>query len=262
MPVYIYNNNGLLEERADAEIEVAGREISTHNRSNPVSPKKLFVGPSFPPPDHTFDSSLGTIRLKSVSEKVNLGEFVLPPDHIVANGARGSAVVGPFQKLDASGRLVDKTAAEKIAEGLQQFDSATEKIENDKIVPKSRGEMLTDGSLTYDQLRDAEIKRLRLEVEFYFDQNKTTNGYRLDNLARQKAALTMLYRALPDTDPTKADLLTKQLIYTDAICDEILAKAESVQSAYSQAKAVIQDHYTQQKTVAEFEAVKLTNYIV
>ena len=141
------------------------------------------------------------------------------------------------------------------------MDSATQKIEDGWIVPKTRQELLAGNQLTYTQLREAEIQRIRLEVEAHFATAKTTSGYRLDNLARQKAAFSMQYRALPDTDPAKADLLTKQLIYPDAVTDEILAAAESVQAAYGQAKAAIQIAFDQQKTVAEFEAVRVANYL-
>ena len=261
MPVFIYNNSGLIEERSEAEIESAGRAIGVHNRANPGDVRKLFVGPAFPPPDHVFDPGSGSIRLKSAAEKVSSGEYAMPPDHTVVHGPRGSVVLGPYQKLDASGKAVDKTASEKIAQGLVEFDSSRQKIVNEEIVNKPRQEQIAAGDLSYAALGNQEIQRLRQEVEIHFAQNVTANGYRLDNLARQKAALTMQYRALPDTDAVKADLLQKKLIYPDAICDEILAAAETVQAAYGKAKSAIDACVTGQKPVSDFEAIRLANYL-
>lgn len=261
MPVFIYNHSGLIEERPEAEIEAAGRAIGVHNRANPGDVRKLFVGPEFPPADHVFDPGSGSIRLKSAAEKVSSGEYVLPPDHSVIHGPRGSVVLGPYQKLDASGNVVDKTATEKIAQGLVGFDSATQKIVNELIVDKPREEQITAGDLSYAALGNQEIQRLRQEVEIHFSQSTTQSGYRLDNLARQKAALSMQYRTLPETDAVKADLLQKKLIYPDAICDEILAAAETVQAAYGQAKSAIDACVTGQNPVSDFEAIQLANYL-
>ncbi|MEQ9367284.1 MAG: hypothetical protein RIF32_23840 [Leptospirales bacterium] len=261
MPVFIFNNTGLIEERPDSDWKQVGSEVRQFKKQNPGVPRNLLVGPAFPPEGQALDTLTGKFRQKTFQEKIDSGEMSLPSGFRIENGPKGEAILSPSQKLNVAGDVAERTPAELVSAGLLAFDPITQKIENDQVVPKSRQELLSEGTLTYDQLQDQEIKRLRFEVEAYFDQNKTANGYRLDNLARQKAALTMQYRALPDTDPVKADLLTKQLIYTNAICDEILAAAEAVQAAYGQARTVVENYYAQQKTVAEFESVKITNYI-
>ena len=261
MPVFIFDSTGLIEQRPDAEQKQVGVEVRQYNLQNPANARNFLVGPTFPPAGQTLDSATGKFRPQTYQEKIASGQLVLPPGFRIENGAKGEMILAATQKLSPAGDPMDRTPAELVAAGLLSIDPATQKIENDQIVPTSRQELLTESAITYAELRDTEIKRLRREVESYFDANTTVSGYRLDNLARQKAALTMQYRDLPDTDLTKADLLTKQLIYPNAICDEILAKAESVQAAYTLAKGAIEDCYTQQKTVAEFEAVALTNYI-
>ena len=262
MPVFVYNSSGLVEQRSDSEIEIVGREISDYNKSNPAGIRRLFVGDQFPPANHTVDSVTGKLRMLKLSEQVSAGKINLPPGHVVIAGVQGERIVSELYKLDGSGEVVEKTTNEKIADGLVAFDPVTQKVENNQIVPKTRQELLDGGQLTHDGLRESEMQRLRLEVETYFGETKTTNGYRLDNLARQKAALSMQYRQLADTDPVKADLLSKELIYPDTICDEILAAVEVVQSAYSQAKAAVESAYTGQQSVAQYEAIQLANYIV
>ncbi|MEQ9363927.1 MAG: hypothetical protein RIF32_06780 [Leptospirales bacterium] len=157
--------------------------------------------------------------------------------------------------------MVTKSLQELISEGLASFDSTLQKIENNQIVPKTRQDLLNDSVVTLADIRDGDIQRLRAEIEYYFASAKTTNGYRLDNLARQKAGISLPYRAVDNADPQKAALLTSKVIYSDAITDEILAAVETVQTAYDQAKAAIDDAFAQSKPVADFEAIKLSNYL-
>ncbi|MEQ9367282.1 MAG: hypothetical protein RIF32_23830 [Leptospirales bacterium] len=164
-------------------------------------------------------------------------------------------------KIETDGTIRDLSQAEKIAEGIL-VAGPDEKIVGGEIVKRTRQGNLEDGLLSYARLREEEVLRLRGDVENHFRAAKTVNGYRLDNLARQKAAVSLQFRALPDTDPQKSALLASGIIYADAVTDEIQAAVEGVQSAYSQAKAAVDDAVAQAKTVAQFEAIKLVNHIV
>lgn len=260
MPVFVFDQSGLIEQRTDSEWRDVGREVHRHNKQSGAA-RKLLVGPQFPPEGQIFDTALGKLRPSTIQERVAIGEMQLPSGYRIESGAQGEAILSPDQKLDSSGDVIAKSEAELVTEGRLTMDAATQKIVDGQIVPKTRQELLSENQISYSQLRELEIKRIRAEVEAHFSDAKTSGGYRLDNLARQKAAFSMQYRALADTDPTKADLLSKQLIYPDTVTDEILAAAEAVQAAYGQAKAAIQTAFDQQKTVAEFEAIQLTNYL-
>lgn len=162
--------------------------------------------------------------------------------------------------IEASGTVRELTDAEKIAAGIL-VPAANEKVVGDQIVPRTRQDRLDSGQTNFSEVRETEVLRLRGEVENHFRTAKTANGYRLDNLARQKAAVSLQFRNIADTDPQKSALLTSGIIYADAVTDEIQAAVESIQAAYGQAKAAIDDAVVQAKAVAEFEAVQLANFI-
>lgn len=261
MPVYIYDKSGLIEERPESQSKQAGKEIHEHNKIHQESIRRLLVAPTFPPPEHIFDPEIGDIRPKSISDRINAGEVALQPgDQIVAH-ATGDILVPAGFKVNAMGLVAPKTIEEKIADGLIPFDPVLQKVDGDRVLPKSRQELLDQGSITIADLLNQSLQRLRAQTDVYLATKVTPNGYRLDNLARQKAALTMQYRQLPETDPVKADLLQRKVIYTDAIVDEILNEIERVQSAYDQAKNALQSIANQNQPVSVFDSVKLEDYL-
>lgn len=261
MPVYIYDQNGLVEERPETAWKQSGRDIYEHNKINPEDQRSLLVGPSFPPFGYIFDPTIGNVRPRTIQERVDFGEFSIPNGFTIQTAAHGEVIVSPFEKIDSNGMLVSKSIEEQVAEELVAFDPARQKIVGGTIVAKSSQELLDSGQLSFAELRDTSINRLRAEVEQHFAAAQTANGYRLDNLARQKAAISLQYRNIADTDPQKAALLASKVIYSDAITDEILAAVESVQAAYDLAKAAIETCFAQAQPVANFEAVTLNNYL-
>jgi hypothetical protein len=261
MPVFVYDNTGLVESADESQWKNIGHAVHAHNLENPAQKRRLLVGPAFPPPNWVFDPAIGDLRLKKLSEQINDGELSLPEGAVLAVGADGEVIVSPGLRLDESGRLVSKTIEEKIADGETPFDPQRQKVENGAIVPKTLQEMVNDGVVTISEVLQQSQQRLRITVESYLSSNTTPNGYHLDSLARQKAGLTMQYRQLPDTDPVKADLLQRKVIYTDAIVDEILNEVERVQSAYDQAKNTLQSIANQNQPVSVFDSVKLEDYL-
>ncbi|MCR9140780.1 MAG: hypothetical protein NXI24_00805 [bacterium] len=162
--------------------------------------------------------------------------------------------------IAGDGSIRELTDIEKIAGGILN-PGPDEKVVNGEIVPKTRQDRLDDGELSYTELRETEVLRLRSEVESHFSTAKTVNGYRLDNLARQKAAVSLQFRALADTDPQKSALLADGIIYADDVTDEIQAAVVAIQNAYVQAKAALNAAVAQAKSVAQFEAIALANYL-
>ena len=162
--------------------------------------------------------------------------------------------------IESDGSIRALTDAEKIAAGIL-VPGPDEKVVAGQIVPRTRQDRVDGSEITLQDVREAEVLRLRGEVEMYFRTAKTTNGYRLDNLARQKAAVSLQYRATDNADPEKSALLASGIIYADTVTDEILAKMQAIQEAYDQAKAAIDLCLSQNKTVAEFEAVALATYL-
>lgn len=261
MAVFIYNKNGLIEERPESDWATAGAEIYEHNLANPELPRKLLVSPLFPPLDYVFDIEIGDIRPKRVAEKLAEGAIELAPGDRIVSGPFGEVVVPIGYRLNERGELRPKSIEEQISEGIRSFDSEKQKIVNGAIVPKSRQELLDEGVITVADVLAYSLNRLRGSVEAYLSTNATNNGYRMDNLARQKAALSMQFRQLPDTDPVKADLLQRKVIYTDAIVDEILNEIERVQGAYDQAKNALQSIANQNQPVSVFDSVIIEDYL-
>lgn len=261
MQVHIYDKTGLLESRPESEWKNAGREIYSYNLNHPENPKKLFVGDSFPPEAFLFDAELGDLRPITIQERINSGEIVMRPGEYLLERPGGAILVPAGFNVNESGRLTPMTIQEKIAAGLVQFDSSRQTIANGEIQQKTQQQLVDEGLLTHAELFQQGVARLRYETETHLQSNTTPNGYRLDNLARQKAALTMQYRQLPDTDPVKSDLLQRKVIYTDAIVDEILNEIERVQSAYDQAKNALQSIANQNQPVSVFDSIKLEDYL-
>lgn len=162
--------------------------------------------------------------------------------------------------IDSDGTIRELTDGEKVAAGILTPEP-NQKIVGDQIVDKTRQDQVDSGEVTLAEIREIEVLRLRGEVETHFRTAKTASGYRLDNLARQKAAVSLQFRALPDTDPQKNQLLADGIIYANAVTDEIQAAAKAVNAGYGQAKAAIDDCLAQAKPVTEFEAVRLESYM-
>ena len=262
MSVFVYNQSGLVEERPETDWKAVGHEIHAYNLENPESERKLFVGASFPPPGKIFDVSQGKLRDKTLQEKVDTGELTLPEGYSVQSGAKGEVMVSPTRKLDANGDLADKTMQEQIDAGLVEFDAVSQKVADEKIVPKTKQELVDEGVLPLSEIRDEHLRRLRDNTSTYFKTARTPGGYSLDELARQKAAFSYQFYAIADTDPVKADLLSKKLIYPGNIVDEIMAELAKIQNAYDQAVLAVQTAFTGSQVISVFESVKIENYIV
>jgi hypothetical protein len=215
---------------------------------------------------------------KTLSEKAADGLITLSPTQkITGKGkhekivektlseqiADGTKKLTPNQKLIGKGkdeRIVEKTLSEQVKEGLITLEPGqkiTGKGENEQIVEKSRQEQLDEGLITLEKIKEEHIQRLRVEAEAFFSRHKTTNGYRLDQLTRQKAIFSYRFRDLPDTDDNKKALLEQRLIYPNHILDEIVAEIAKVQAAYDTAKSKIIEAYENKKPVNVFEAISL-----
>lgn len=263
MPVFVYDQNGLVESASESEWKALGHVVHAYNLQNPGQARKLLIGPSFPPADHVFDESLGDIRPKKLSEKLNDGEITLTEGATIVVGPQGESIVMPGQRLTENGSVVEKSIEEKIAEGLTPFDPTTQKIENGVIVAKSQQDLFQSGQITAEQIVEQTLGRLRAEIEQLAFVRRTPSGHHIDNLARQKAAFSMQYRHVPDNDPVKLDLSNRKLIYTNSIVDEILAELEKIQIAYDAAKSDVLSilNQNQANVVELLSAVHIANYL-
>lgn len=223
------------------------------------------------------------IVLKSLSERVADGTIELAPEEkIIGEGVdeqivaktpseqvnEGLLELTPTQKIvEKAGleRVVEKLLSEQVAEGILELDS-TEKIVGEgygeEIVEKSRQELLTEGLITLEDVREEAIQKLRKEVAAYYEQHKTANGYRLDQLARQKVNFSYQFRQVSDKDQSKQLLLGKRLIYPNYILDEILEEVGHVQDAYGKALEAIKKAHTEKQSVNSFEAISLKDFLI
>lgn len=218
---------------------------------------------------------------KTISEKVADGLITLSPTQKITGKGKNEKIVektlseqiadgtkklSPTQKIVGKGeneQIVEKTLSEQVEEGLITLEP-TQKIigegEDEQIVEKSRQEQLDEGLITLEEIKEEHIQRLRFETELFLSQHKTPNGYRLDQLTRQKANFSHHFRHLPDTDENKKKLLEQRLIYPDHILDEIVAEIVKVQAAYDAAKQEINKAYENKEPVSVFESITISKY--
>jgi len=218
---------------------------------------------------------------KTLSEKAAQGLITLSPTQKITGKGKNEKIVektlseqiadgtkklSPKQKVIGKGKdeqIVEKTLSEQVEEGLIKLEP-TRKItgegETEEIVEKSRQELLDEGLITLEDIKEENILRLRGETEMFFSRYKTPNGYRLDQLSRQKAILSYQFRYLPGTDENKKKLLQQRLIYPDNILDEIVAEIVKVQAAFDAAKQAISKAYENKKPVSVFESITISKY--
>jgi hypothetical protein len=130
-----------------------------------------------------------------------------------------------------------------------------------RLVDKSSAELVEEGLLTPEALLDRKLTSLRGEVTELFRRHTTPNGYRVDALARQKASFSYPFRQLPDSDDRKRELLEAGLIYPDAVLDEILAGVTEVQNAYRAAKQAVTTAFEAGEPVEAWESIALRDHL-
>ncbi len=237
-------------------------------------PKKMEIGEiDGDLPGHFKIDKKGKIVELTLDEKVKAGIIELKQEQKIVNNqivektlsekvADGLITLLPTQKIIGEGeneQIVEKTISEQVAEELIKLEP-NQKLEGEEIVEKSRQELLDEGLTTLEDIKEENIQRLRNETEQFLSQHKTPNGYRLDQLTRQKANFSHQFRHLPDTDENKKNLLEKRLIYPNHILDEIVAEIAKVQAAYDAAKNEIINAYEEKKPVEVFESISIVNY--
>jgi hypothetical protein len=228
------------------------------------------------------DAAEERIAVKSLSEQVGEGILTLAPTaKVVGEGvheqivtkslseqvADGLLELSPTQKIVGEGRserVVEKTLSEKLAEGLIQLDP-TEKIvgegPGEEVVKRTKQELLDAGILTLEDIQEDAVRRLRAEVNSFYEEHRTPNNYRLDQLARQKVSFSYQFLNAPKTSKAKQELLSKRLIYPDSILEEIVREIEKVQQAYNGAVAAVQNAVQNQAPVATLEAISLQSFV-
>lgn len=220
----------------------------------------------------------GEVVEKTLSEKLAEGLVVLDPTQKIVTDDQGERIVektlteqleegvialSSTQKVVSNGvaeRIIDKTLAEQVAEGLITLE-AHQKIVGDNIEEKTTRELIDEGLLTREDAKKRSIERLRVEILMYFDEHTTPNGYRIDDLARQKASFSAQFRSLPDSDENKRRLLDDRLIYPDAIVDEILDEIGKIQGAYSAAKSAIVAACDQGEPAETWESISVSDFL-
>lgn len=163
-------------------------------------------------------------------------------------------------EVDKKGQVVELSVEKRIKQGLVVL-GPHEKLEKGEIVEKSPTEAVADGQKSRDEVKEQTIQRLRSEVGAYLQCHKTPRGYRLDDLARQKASFSAPFRHLTDDDERKKELLEAGLIYPDAVLDEILAEVGKIQSAYRAAKKAVTAAFDKGQPVEKWEAVSLQDHL-
>lgn len=188
-----------------------------------------------------------TIVEKTLSEKVADNVIELPATHMVVGEGTEE-------------RIEEKPVSQQVAEGVRELQP-NEKLVGEEIQEKTTQEQIDEGLITRDEVKERSIQRLRREIEAHFSERKTTSGYRLDALARQKASFSYPYRSLPYTDETKQRLLNDGLIYPNVVLDEILEEVGKVQAAYAAAKQTLVRAYNEGAPVETWESITILDYM-
>lgn len=199
---------------------------------------------------------------KTLTEQLAEGLLELEPHQKIVRGKTGE-------------RIVEKTLPELVAEGLVVVENTQAVVGEGggaKVVAKpaeillaeglkSPEELVAEGHVTPEQVRDGVVRRLRSEAETLFESHRTPNGYSLDHLARQKASFSHPYRHLPETDERKKELLDAGLIYPDAVLDEILDEVGKIQSAYRAAKKAVTTAFDKGQPVKKWASISLQDHL-
>jgi hypothetical protein len=225
-------------------------------------------------PEHYIIDKKGNILELNPEEKIKKGIIKLKPGQKVKHNKivektlsekanEGLLELLPTQKITGAGeneRIVEKTLSEKVKEGLIEL-SPNQKIsgkgEDEKIVETSRQEQLDEGIITREEIMEDHIQRLRNEIDIFLSRHKTKNGYRLDQLTRQKAGFSYQFKHLPGADENKKNLLKNRMIYPDHILDEIIAEIAKVQAAYDAAKKEVIKAHKNKKPLSVFESITI-----
>jgi hypothetical protein len=122
-------------------------------------------------PEHFEISESGDIVELTLRKKVEAGLIILRPDEKLAGEqivkktpseqvADGLMTLSPTQKITGEGvneEIVDKTLSEQVAEGLRQL-RPNQKVVGEEIVEKTIPEMLKDGSITLDEVKQRKVQ--------------------------------------------------------------------------------------------------------
>ncbi len=162
--------------------------------------------------------------------------------------------------IDENGEVVELGLAEQIEAGVPILTPA-QKLLDGKIVAKSTDELIEEKLLERSTVKEFAIERLRVEVAAYFQEQRTPNGYRIDDMARQKASLSAQMRSLPDSDDNKRRLLDAGQIYPDPILDEILDEVGKVQAAYGAAKRAIVTACDAGEPAESWESISIQDHL-
>ena len=211
-------------------------------------PATMEIGKTDRPlPEHFKIDRAGEIVELSLEEQIQKGIILLSP---------GEKLVG--------NRIVPMTLREKVKAGLLVLGRG-QKIAGEeadqRIAAMTPDEMVDAGLTTREQLLDAAVRRLRSESAMLMETRKTPHGYALDQLARQKAIFSYLFRNRPEGDLEKKALLNKRLIYPDAILDEVLEELAKLQAAYDAAKSALTDAFEKGLPAAESATITVAKFL-
>lgn len=259
--------------------KIEGKQIVLKTISEQVKDGVLKLTPS---EKIVGDGRNEQIVAKTLTEQLREGTLTLKPnekligesahEQIVSKPlseqvAQGMLELLPSQKIIGEGsseRIVEKSLSEKVRDGLVVL-APTQKIAGqgygEEIVEKTKQELLKEGLVTLAELQENAVRRLRFEVATYYEKHKTPNNYRLDQLARQKASFSYQFLSAPKSNKTKQDLLSKGLIYPDAILEEIVDEIEKVQQAYSKSIAALNNAADEKDPVAALDSISLSKYL-
>lgn len=211
-------------------------------------PATMEIGKTERPlPEHFNIDETGEILELSLQEKIQ----------------KGIVTLAPGEKVEGN-RIVSMTLREKLSAGLLTLEPGQKIVgedEKERIVPMTPDEMADAGLIPQEQHIETAVRRLRAETAMLMESRKTSQGYAIDQLARQKVAFTYPFRNRPDTDPEKDALLKKRLIYPDAIVDEILCELEKLQAAYDAARNAVTDAIEKGKPAAESSAITIAQFL-
>jgi len=165
----------------------------------------------------------------------------------------------PAEEKAVGDQVVEKTLAEKVADGLITLEPH-QKVVGNEIVSKTASELIAEGLVTREDIRDRTERRLRQETATLFEETRTPSGYSTDEMARQKATLSLVFRYLPGVEEKKAELLAAGMLYPDPVADEILAAVGEVEGVHQAAASALAAAFDRGEPVESWEKISVRDH--
>lgn len=164
--------------------------------------------------------------------------------------------------IDSEGLIYELPLSDQVARGLTAVPNG-HKLDGEAFVPLDDADRVARGDLKIETVADTELTRLRAEITSIMESGRTpANHRRMDQLTREKMAVSAGQRALPASNAGKKALLEARIIYPDEIYDEIAEGIQAAQLAYRAAAAAVAEQLqADPPDIAAARAITVRNHL-